>query len=396
MTSQNPRSARITSVILGVLSLAPAALLAHANHVRAWASAAAVLALAALLRGGLRRLAPERARGYLVARGCSPRYLLPALGLPLLGAALIARLGAWGLSAVLLAQIALAHHHRAAWKAQRALANAWLPALLGGVHCALEWLALRGPELAFGGRLLYAEQTPRQRLVLLERGEVLALLIDGGLQFSSDDERLYHSGLLEPALALLRPDARVLVLGGGDGLAARDLLRSGRVAHVTIVDWEPALTRLFRDEPRLRALNADALRDPRVQLVHRDVREPQRAFAGAFDLIVGDLTDPEPNGDGAVVCSSAFYLELRTWLRPGGAIITHTSSADGLAEAAVPAALESAGFQTHRYALDVPSFQRISYVLGSLRPFTPEQLPAWALDSAAPNIGAHASSGSAS
>jgi len=201
-------------------------------------------------------------------------------------------------------------------------------------------------------------------VVLVERGGSIDLFIDGELQFRSVDERLYHDALVSRAVALLPEGARVLVMGGGDGLAARDLLRSPRVGTITIVDWDRAVTRLFRDTAGLSTLNGGALRDPRVSTVHRDVRSVFRDGGTPFDLVLGDLVDPSAAGnDTAALYSTDFYRDIRCRIAPGGLLVTHASSEnDGVARD-VCDALSAAGFHTESYVCDVPAFGAVSYVL---------------------------------
>jgi spermidine synthase len=312
--------------------------------------------------------ASEAARSYVFSRLMSARYLVPALTIPLLSAFAIARAGTAGLLGVVALQFGLAVRYRSCWTKPGTLGDVLLPAAIGGLFCALERAALGGPEWRHGGRLLFAEQSPLQRVVLAERNGGLELYVDGELQFRAADEHLYHRALLEPALGLLPHRAHVMIMGGGDGLAARDLLRSERVGRITIVDWDRTVTRLFRDDPSLRVLNHDALRDPRVRVVHSDVRSLLARPGEPFDLVVGDLTDPHPDDPSSrALCSSTFYEAIRTRLVARGALVTHASSLDGAwAARAIPEALERAGFITSSYSCVVPSFECVTYVLGVL------------------------------
>jgi spermidine synthase len=114
------------------------------------------------------------------------------------------------------------------------------------------------------GPVLYAEQTHYQRIVVTRQHGGTNLFLDGNLQFASWDEHRYHEALVHPALAAAPRRTRVMILGGGDGLAAREVLRYRDVSSVTLVDLDPAMTALARRAPWLRALNQNALHDPRV------------------------------------------------------------------------------------------------------------------------------------
>jgi spermidine synthase len=360
------------SACVGGAALVPAAWLARDQTTAGLATGAIVVLSASLLRWCAYRWAPELARGYVFSRLCSLRFSVPVVALPLVSAWAVSRGGRYALAAAFAVHVVLAHRYRARWRRSGALPIALATAVLGGLYCALQWLSLRGREWQYAGRLLYAEESPLQRVVLVERGGSLELFIEGELQFRSFDERLYHDGLLEPALGMLRGPSRVLVMGGGDGLAARDLLRSARVERITIVDWDRAVTRLFRTDPSLRALNDGALFDARVEVVHRDVRRVLCEPGAPFDLVVGDLTDPDPSdAQATALCSSAFYRAIRARLAPHGVLVTHASSLDGAwAARAIPQALAEAGFVATSYVRDVPSFDRVSYVIGVLTPKT--------------------------
>ena len=118
--------------------------------------------------------------------------------------------------------------------------------------------------------IIYAETTPYQRIVVTHGNERVRLFLNGSLQFDSLDEHRYHESLVHPAMGLAGRTDAVLILGGGDGMAVREVLKHDGVQSVTLVDLDPAVTKLFRDHPRLTALNADALNDPRVEIVHED------------------------------------------------------------------------------------------------------------------------------
>ncbi|KUL50199.1 spermidine synthase [Streptomyces sp. NRRL F-4489] len=100
-------------------------------------------------------------------------------------------------------------------------------------------------------------------------GSPLELFLDGRLKVSSDTERAYHQALVGPAMAG-GPHGRVLILGGGDGLAVREVLRYRAARSVTVVELDPEVVRLARTDPGLSALNRHAFDDPRVRVVTAD------------------------------------------------------------------------------------------------------------------------------
>ena len=114
---------------------------------------------------------------------------------------------------------------------------------------------------AYGENVIYAKSTllPAHRADPARRR--LRLYLNGNLQFSSRDEYRYHEALVHPGLSRLPHARRVLVLGGGDGLAVREVLNYPPVESVTLVDLDPAMTRLFSNE-LLPSLNRHALKAP--------------------------------------------------------------------------------------------------------------------------------------
>lgn len=144
------------------------------------------------LRLVARRVSPKLAQGFFFQRLSSPRYTLLAVGVPLGSAVVVGRHGWLGLVVVVALHLALGYRYRYRLERPGALIRALPVAACVGFFGALQVLAQRGKEWRLGGRLLYAEESPRQRVVLVERDGSLDFLIDGTLQFRSLDERSYH------------------------------------------------------------------------------------------------------------------------------------------------------------------------------------------------------------
>ncbi|WP_431043503.1 spermidine synthase [Streptomyces sp. P1-3] len=159
-------------------------------------------------------------------------------------------------------------------------------------------------------------------------GAPLGLYLDGRLRISARDDALYHEALVHPAMS--GAHRRVLVLGGGDGLAAREVLRYADVASVTVLELDPGLVRLARTDPGLSALNARSLDDPRVRLVTGDAFGWLRGRAGRdgpgrFDVVISDLPGPTATA-GTRLYSHEFYGLMRRALAPGGRLTVHAGS----------------------------------------------------------------------
>ncbi|MCA9651229.1 MAG: polyamine aminopropyltransferase, partial [Myxococcales bacterium] len=232
--------------------------------------------------------------------------------------------------------------------------------------------------------VIFSQKTPYQRLTITRFEDDIRLYIDGNLQFSSTDEHRYHEALVHPALAAAaqaRPDPgppgrRVLVLGGGDGLAVRELLLHDDVGSIDLVDLDPAMTELFSTHPVLTGLNRGSLSDPRVRIHSRDAMEwlveHERAGEPPFDVAIVDLPDPNNFSLGKLYTRS-FYRLLARRLRPDGVGVVQATS-PYLAPRSfwcIVATLEAAGLSPRPYHAHVPSFGDWGFVLVSPTPREP-------------------------
>lgn len=219
---------------------------------------------------------------------------------------------------------------------------------------------------AYGERVIYATSSPYQRLVLTRNNDDIRLYLNGNLQFSSRDEYRYHEALVHPAMGRVARPAKVLILGGGDGLAAREVFRHADVRRVTLVDLDPAMTHLFGNTGLLTMLNRNALNDPRMHVINADAFRWIRQTKDRFDVIIVDFPDPVDFSVGKLY-TETFYRMLRPHLAPGGmAVIQSTSPL--VAPAAfwtVAQTLEASGFNTRPYHVYVPSFGEWGFILAS-------------------------------
>ncbi|MFF4901974.1 polyamine aminopropyltransferase [Streptomyces sp. NPDC001068] len=179
-------------------------------------------------------------------------------------------------------------------------------------------------QAVYGGDVRVAVQTDVQEIVLTGgvRGRPLDLFLDGRLRVGGRDERRYHEALVQPAMS--GPHARVLILGGGDGMAAREVLRHTGADRVDVVEPDAGLVRLARHDPGLAALNAHSYDDPRVHVVTDDAfcRLRRIASHAAYDVVIADLPDPGITAS-AKLYSEEFYGLARRVLAPGGRLVVH-------------------------------------------------------------------------
>ncbi|MHC3391204.1 polyamine aminopropyltransferase [Streptomyces lavendulocolor] len=204
----------------------------------------------------------------------------------------------------------------------------------------------------YGERVRVAVQTDVQEVVLTGgSGRPPELFLDGRLRVSGRDEHRYHRALVHPAMR--GPRARVLVLGGGDGLAVREVLRHGGVRSVTVFELDPGVVRLARHDRALARLNGYAYGDPRVRVVYGDAFTSLREAAergDAYDVVVSDLPDPGITASTKLYSAEFYGLAARV-LSGGGRLAVHAGPMASRPRIywTVDATLRSAGFSTRPY-----------------------------------------------
>ena len=223
-----------------------------------------------------------------------------------------------------------------------------------------------GEKGLFGDEIVYAQSTPYQRLVVTRWKDDLRLYINGNLQFSSRDEHRYHEALVHPALEQMPWARSVLVLGGGDGLAVREILKHKNIERITLVDLDPAMTGLFSTSGPLTALNQHALTDARVSVVNADAGRWLETSASMFDLIVADFPDPSNFALGKLY-SVPIYRLVAKHLSARGYFVVQSTSPYFAPHAywCVDATLKEAGFHTWPYHAYVPSFGEWGFILAA-------------------------------
>lgn len=222
-------------------------------------------------------------------------------------------------------------------------------------------------QALFAHPIVWYEQTEYQKIVLTESVSPFGtpdtrLFLNGDLQFSSVDEYRYHEALVHPALA--GPRGEVLVIGGGDGLALREILRYPDVTRVTLVELDPEMIRLARTDTRLARLNSRAFENPRVQVVTADAFTWLRGAHEEFDAVIVDLPDPDETAV-AKLYSTEFYTLAAGALTDEGTMVVQAGSPFFSRRSfwCVAATMRAAGLRTLPYHVDVPSFGDWGFVL---------------------------------
>ncbi|MEM1452838.1 MAG: polyamine aminopropyltransferase [Planctomycetota bacterium] len=229
----------------------------------------------------------------------------------------------------------------------------------------------------YAGEIVHARTTPYQRIVVTRSPGSFQLFLSGALQFNSEDEYRYHEALVHPAMAIVDEPRRVLVLGGGDGLACREILRHPEVERVVLVDLDAAVTDLARSFQPLVELNGDALRDPRVEVVNADAMAWLEGGASLFDVAIVDFPDPHSFSVGKLY-TDTFYASLLSRLAPDGAFAVQSTSPRLAPNSywCIAATIESLGTFVRPYHAAVPSFGEWGFMLASRRSFdVPADVP---------------------
>ncbi|WP_392671496.1 polyamine aminopropyltransferase [Streptomyces sp. LN785] len=284
--------------------------------------------------------------GALVGGLAFPFLLLPVLG-QLTGALLTGTVNAAAGGALVLWVFRRDLTRRSRWLL--ILVNVTVIALLATAAVLADDFERAARRAVYGDRVRVAVRTDEQEVVLTGAGRSsLGLYLDGRLWVSARDEYRYHEALVHPAMN--GPHARVLILGGGDGLAAREVLRYPDVRSVTLVEADRGVTRLARTDSALSALNAHAYRDPRLAAVAADPFNWLREGHRGYDVVISDLPDPGITASTKLY-SAEFYGLITEALAPGGRLVVHAGPPGARPRTfwTVEASMGAAGLSTRPY-----------------------------------------------
>lgn len=226
--------------------------------------------------------------------------------------------------------------------------------------------------------VIYSKDSRYQHIVLTVWKDDLRLFLNSHLQFSSRDEYRYHEALVHPGLSSLPNARRVLVLGGGDGLAVREILKHPGVESITLVDLDPAVTALFSTHPLLKKLNGGALSSPKLKLVNADAFVWLDQTSGMYDFAIVDFPDPNNYSIGKLY-TAAFYRLLSHHIVEGGGFVVQSTSPLFARQSfwSIVETVKAAGLRTFPYHVYVPSFGEWGYVIASRGDYVaPRAVPA--------------------
>ena len=305
--------------------------------------------------------------GALIASILFPVFLVPRLGLvrtSLLFGMLNAAVGLWG-TWVLRPLI------KSGVPGLRGRAVIIMALLLVGVIKA-DRLTSLAEDGMFADDIIYARSTTYQRIVITRGRAGFQLFLNGSLQFSSTDEYRYHEALVHPAMMLAATPRRVLVLGGGDGLALREILKYRSVESITLVDLDPDMTKLSLRFPPLAELNHHSFEDARVHVINQDAMIWLEQNDQLYDVAIVDFPDPNNFALGKLY-TTRFYRLLKGHLTPSATVSVQSTSPLFARTSywCILKTLEAAGFTVKPYYTAVPSFGVWGFALARTTPFEP-------------------------
>lgn len=204
--------------------------------------------------------------------------------------------------------------------------------------------------------VIMSEQTTYQKIVVTRHKDDIRLYIDGNVQFSSMDEYRYHEALVHVPMSVASGHSDILILGGGDGMAARELLKYPDT-NITLIDLDSEMTRICSEDKVISELNEHALSSDRVTIINMDAYEYLEKCDKKYDVVIVDL--PDPNNEAlAKLYSNVFYRLCGQVLNPGGVINVQSTSPYYATKSfwCVTKTLESEGFTVAPYHLQVPAF----------------------------------------
>ncbi|QRG68695.1 adenosylmethionine decarboxylase [Brevibacillus choshinensis] len=214
----------------------------------------------------------------------------------------------------------------------------------------------RRQVLAGDHNMLFQGTSSYQHIELVEASE-MRMYLDGQLQFSSLDERIYHEALVHPAFAHAASHERVLIVGGGDGLALREVLKYKNVKHVDLVDLDSMVLEVAKTVPKVVSLNESSMHDPRVTVHPVDANMFIDNVTTPYHIIIVDFPDPADEIISTIY-TKEFFQQLSNCLGDNGVLVCQSFSPEDapLVYWSIGLTIGSAGLHTKAYHCLVPSF----------------------------------------
>ncbi len=223
-----------------------------------------------------------------------------------------------------------------------------------------------GESSRYRDPVVYSAQSKYQRIVITKNEAYFWLFINGNQQLSSLDEHMYHEPLVHPVMALSGQPSRVMVMGGGDGGAVREILKYPSVEEIVLVDLDPVMTDLGKNNPLLTEMNENALNNEKVSIINTDGFNYLEKNERFFDVIIVDLPDPKTVELNRLY-SKEFYELCYKRLTANGQLITQAGSPyyAEMAFRCIDITMNEAGFSTQMLHNQVTTLGEWGWVLGA-------------------------------
>lgn len=234
----------------------------------------------------------------------------------------------------------------------------------------LKHLLQRTPKILYKGKSRY------QKIVLLEAKDI-RLYLDKQLQFSSLDERFYHEALVHPAMTMSPSRRNILILGGGDGFAVREVLKYHDVKSVDLVELDPKIIQIAKRKP-MSLLNNRSLYNKRVKIYQKDARSffplYPKPNSKSYNVIIVDFPDPSDKVISKLYTKEFFRRVVKS-LAPGGIIVIQSNSTEDMPRVywSIYHTLKSVGMLPRSYFVYVPSFGDWGFQIASFRKLLPSK-----------------------
>jgi len=227
-------------------------------------------------------------------------------------------------------------------------------------------IILYGEQKKYKDKIIYSAQSRFQKIVITQWKKYFWLYLNGQEQFSTFDEELYHEPLVHPAMMASSDHSDVLILGGGDGLAAREVLKHKNVRSITLVDLDPEMTNLAKSFPVLKEINKDSMNSEKLKIVNEDAASFLEKSEKLYGVVIIDLPDPD-SVDLMHVYSETFYNMVRKHLIKGGVMVAQSTSPFFATKAfiCIKKTIEAAGFSTATYQNQIPTMGHWGWVIGA-------------------------------
>jgi len=230
-------------------------------------------------------------------------------------------------------------------------------------------------EKIYKAPIIYNEQTPYQHIIVTKKNDDIRLFLNRIIQFSSADEHRYHEALVHPAFLMHDSPKRVLILGGGENLATREVLKHHKVQSIEVIDIDTVIFYLAKFHPEIMKINENAALDKRVSLISRDAFNYLTEYNGPYDIILSDLPDPS-NESTAKLYSKQFFYFVRNNLAEGGIFVSQSNEIylSQNVFSCIVNTIADVFPNVYPYHVYVPSFGDWGFTMASLKPLDFEKM----------------------